>query len=1046
MKTESLCFPPFRIDFAEERVWRETTVVPLRPKSFAVLRHLVEHAEHLVTNDELLTAVWPGVVVSETMPRLCIREIRRALGDEATHPQFIETRPRRGYRFIAPLTTPPHSRPESRVQSLESGDPETTSHRIQTLDARRQTLDVPLVGRETELAQLHHWLDLARRGERQLVFVTGDPGVGKTTLVDAFLQGLASSVQRPASKQQTASSFPVLTLDPRHQTLDSRPWVARGQCLEQYGEGEAYLPMLEALGQLCRGPGGTQVVTVLQRYAPTWLVQMPSLVAETELEAVQRQVAGATRERMLREMADALEALTVEQSLVLVLEDLHVSDRSTVELIAYLAQRREPARLLVVGTYRPTEVVGHEHALKAVTQELRAHGQSEELRVERLSRSAVEEYLTKRLAAPTVPVELTDLLYQRTEGNPLFLVNVVDYCVRQHLLVQEDGQWQLKRDGEELEVPENVQQLIEKQVERLTDNEQRLLEVASVAGKEFTTAAVAAALQRDVDSIEDVCEELAQKSQFLQEEGMAEWPDGTLSGRYAFRHVLYQNVLYDRIAEARRVRLHRLLGNCQEHAYGPRAKEIAAELAMHFERSRDHQRAVYYLHKAGEKALRQSAHQEAIRHLTKGLELLRTLPATPERWQQELALQMALGVPLIATKSYGAPEVEKVYSRARELCQQLGETPTLFSVLRGLWVFYLVLGNLETSRELGEQLLRLAEHVKDTALLLEAHFAVGAASLWRGELAPARDHLELGTALYDSKLHASHAFLYGHDPGVNCLSSIARGLWALGYPDQALKSNHEAIALAQALSHPFSLASALNLAAMLSQLRQEPQATQEWAETVIALSLKQGFPLWAAFGTILRGWALAKQGNRAEGIAQIRQGLAAFRSTGTGLGWPYNLALLAEAHGGMGQAEDGLSAVAEALAEVDKTGERFCEAELYRLQGELILQKDRQQTKGHVRRPSRKTRTQHRAPHAKTVEREAEACFVKAIAIAQQQHAKSWELRATMSLARLWQQQGNQHEAHQVLSEVYSWFTEGFDTKNLREAKALLNQLSSSRD
>jgi predicted ATPase len=300
------------------------------------------------------------------------------------------------------------------------------------------------------------------------VFVTGDPGVGKTTVVDLFLERVRTS---------------------------GEVWIGRGQCLEQYGEGEAYLPVLEALGQLCRGPGGKQALTVLQRYAPTWVVQMPALVAEAELDSLQRKVAGVTRERMVREMAEALEALTAERGLVLVVEDLHVSDYSTVELIAYLAQRREQAKLLVIGTHRPAEVVLREHPLRGIKQELSARGQCAELRLELLSQAAVEEYVAKRLVAGVVPPELTTLIYQRTDGNALFMVNVLEYCLRQNLVAQEEGQWKLKVDAEKLGVPESVQQMIAKQIERLTEHEQHVLELASVAGNEFTVASVAAALQ-----------------------------------------------------------------------------------------------------------------------------------------------------------------------------------------------------------------------------------------------------------------------------------------------------------------------------------------------------------------------------------------------------------------------------------------------------------------------------------------------------------------------------------------------------------------------
>jgi len=367
--------------------------------------------------------------------------------------------------------------------------------------------------------------------------------------------------------------------------------------------------------------------------------------------------------------------------------------------------------------------------------------------------------------------------------------------------------------------------------------------------------------------------------------------------------------------------------------------------------------------------------------------------------------------------------------------------------LWGLWVFYFVRGELQTARELGEQLLSLAQGVQDPALLLEAHVALGPTLFCLGELTPALAHLEQGIALYDPQQYGSHAFLYGQDPGMVCLSWAAWTLWLLGYPDQALKRSHEALTLVQTLSHPPSLAYALGCATVVHQLCWEGQAAQERAQAVIALSREQGFAFWAAMGTVLRGWALAeqaylsgRQGQAEEGIAQMRQGLTAWRDTGAEMSRPYFLALLAAAYGKAGQAQEGLGVLTEALAGVHKNMERFCEAELHRLKGELTLQQfNVQSPKPKVNIPQ----SAFRNPH---LEAEAEACFVKAIDIARCQSAKSWELRAVMSLSRLWQRQGKKKKARKLLAETYGWFTEGFATADLQEAKALLEELRKTRE
>ncbi len=469
----------------------------------------------------------------------------------------------------------------------------------------------------------------------------------------------------------------------------------------------------------------------------------------------------------------------------------------------------------------------------------------------------------------------------------------------------------------------------------------------------------------------------------------------------------------------------------------PEIKETQPELlAHHYTEAGLVAQAIPYWQQAGQRAVQRSANIEAVGHLTNGLELLKTLPDTPERAQQELTLQNTLGVSLRATKGYAAREVEQTYKRALELCQQMGETPQLFPVLYGLFAVYLVRPEHKAAHELAERLLSVAQRQQDTALLLEAHRALGQTLLHLGEFVLAREHLEQGIALYDPQKHRSHAFAYAGDPGVICLDNAPIALWHLGYPDQAVKKSHEAITLAREISHLFSLAHALWFAAMLHQYRREGQAAQKQAEAAMTLSTEQGFVFWLAGGTIFRGWALAEQGQGEEGIAQVRQGMITWRATGADRFRPYFLALLAEACGKTDRAEEGLTLLAEAVNVAQKDGDRLYEPELYRLKGQLTLQKSQVSGfKFQVANPQSLTPN----PQA---EAEAEACFHKAIEIARRQSARSWELRAVMSLSRLWQQQGKKNEAHQMLAEIYGWFTEGFDTVDLQEAKALLEELS----
>jgi DNA-binding winged helix-turn-helix (wHTH) protein/predicted ATPase/type II secretory pathway predicted ATPase ExeA len=1014
----SVLFPPFRLDLSGEQLWHEHQVIELRPKTFAVLRYLVEHTGRLVTKDELLDAVWAGTVVSDTVLKSCIRELRKALGDEAQRPQYIETVHRRGYRFIAPLAMAPSV----------SSSPFPVPSSLPTLAPNTQHPAPPLVGREAELAQLHGWLEKALHGERQIIFVTGEPGIGKTTLVEAFLQRIA----------------------------DRELWVGRGQCIEQYGAGEAYMPILEALGRLCREPGGGRLIALLHQHAPTWLVQMPALLNAAEVEALQRKVQGATRERMLREMADAVDALTAERPLVLWLEDLHWSDVSTLNLLALLARRRERARLFVIGTYRPVDVIVREHPLRAVKQELQLHGQCEELALRLLTEEAVAEYLAVRFdvaggARHAAPLhQLARTIHQRTEGNPLFMVNVVDNILTQGVVEHGGGRWTLNGVVEAVAagVPENLRQLIERQLERLRPEERCVLEVASVAGMEFSAAAVAAGLEATIDHVEACGTALVRRGQFLQTRGTAEWPDGTIATCYGFLHALYREVTYERTPMGQRVALHQRIGEREEAAYGQQAGEIAAALAMHFERGHDYRKAAQYHGQAAQNAFRRNALHETTAHATAGVSLLHRLAATPERHQQELTLQMMLGTAFIAAKGFAAPEVGRAYARAQELCHQVGEASQLFPVLFGLALFYSTRAQPKIALEIETRLQHLVQRHPDSLHRVEAHFVSGLISFIQGELVSAHTSWAHCLALHEPQQTSAHLLLYGHHPDVIAGVWSAFVYWLRGYPEQAVSQAQAALTLAHALAHPYSLAFALFWTAILYRGLKKVQAVRAHAEVLIPLAQSQGMAS-VLFGTIIDGWALAEQGHAEEGIARIREGVAGARALGIGTGLTQCLAWLAEAYGKAGQVEEGLKAVAEALTIAQANRERFYEAELYRLKGELTLQQrtvERRKAKGENHKAPR-TGQKAKVPSTQDLtpsthaEAEAEACFLKAIEIARQQHAKSWELLATVSLARLWQGRGKREKARQMLAEIYNWFTEGFDTADLKEAKALLDAL-----
>jgi predicted ATPase len=621
------------------------------------------------------------------------------------------------------------------------------------------------------------------------------------------------------------------------------------------------------------------------------------------------------------------------------------------------------------------------------------------------------------------------------------------------LLVREelrevDGQWELSVSVEDLAsgVPHTLGQMVEKQVDRLTPREQAMLAIGSVAGAEFS-AALAAADQIDSHDGEECCATLARRGQFLRAIGVTEWPDGTLAGRYAFIHALYRNVLYGRVSIGRRVGLHLRIGALLERSYGQRAGEIAGELAMHFEQSRDLERAVRYRSQAADASLRQHGYREAADHARRALELLEALPESQERTQQELVLHTVLGAALIAT-GWAAPEVAHTYARARELCRHAGVTPQYFPVLNGLFGFYVTRADLGVAQELADQLLAMAGATDDTAVLLGAHNAAGMASFYAGDFAKALGHLERGMDVYDPLQHnpnRSPAFWGGHDAGVSCAVHAALALWVLGYPARAAATMQQALGWARSICHPFTLAFACHFAASFHQCRREVQAVRELGDEGILHSTEHGFELLLSVGAVHRGWLLSEEGEGEEGTAQIRSGLHAYREKGGGFGVPTFLAILAEACHQLGRSAEGLSVVADGLAVGEHTGSRYWEAELQRLKGELTLdcegrerhparQRDGRQVKSGPARPTA-------PPALPAAGREAEACFLEAMEIARKSKAKSFELRATMSLCRLWQAHGREREALALLGEIYGWFTEGRETPDLGDAKELLDEL-----
>jgi predicted ATPase len=598
----------------------------------------------------------------------------------------------------------------------------------------------------------------------------------------------------------------------------------------------------------------------------------------------------------------------------------------------------------------------------------------------------------------------------KTDGIPLFVEELVKTVLESGLVQEDAGRYVLTGPLPPLAIPATLQDALMARLDRLAVVKE-VAQLGAVLGREFAYELLQAVAPLDEATLQQALARLVE-AELLYQRGLP--PQAT----YSFKHALIQDAAYQSLLKSTRQQHHQRIAQALEVQFPATIETQPELLAHHYTEASLITQALPYWQMAGQRALERSANAEAISHLTKGLEVLKLLPDTPERTQQELSLQATRCTALMNTRGQAAPEVEHAYARAWELCQKVGQPPQLFSVLRGLTYVYIVRAEFQTARELGEQLLELAQRTQEPPLLLFAYHHLAGILFHLGELAPARALLDQGIALYNPVQHSALAVMYGQDPGVVCRSYAARPLWLLGYPDQALQWSREALALAQELAHSPSLAFALNWAATVHQFRRDAPATQEQAEALITLSTAQAFAAWLPFGTVLRGWALAQQGAREEGIAQIRQGMAAWRATGAEVDRPYFLALLAEEYRKADQTEEALSVVAEALALVHRSGDCYWEAELHRLKGELWSQS------------------------AVAQREEVEACFHQAFDIARRQQAKSLELRAAMSLARLWRHQGKRTEVYELLAPVYGWFTEGFDTADLQDAKALLEELA----
>ena len=940
----------------------------------------------------------------------------------------------------------PSDRPESYEQIL---------HAIETLQGRATSeistapppaipkLDaeapdrLPFVGRERELESMDRLLGQALGGQGQIVLVTGEAGSGKTALIDEFA--------RIAQKD--------------HGDLI----VARGNCDAQTGVGDPYLPFREVLGQLTgdvesRLASGTITVDHARRLwgllplaAQALVEQGPDLLGtfvpgtsllsratkftpapaswRVRLEQLARRNVGTSREVKLQQSdlfdqyTRTLQTIAAQQPVLLQLEDLQWADGGSCGLLFHLARRIVGSRVLIVCTYRPADVerepAGQRHPLKSVVHELqRQFGDCETQLGEQGTREFIDAVLDSE--ANKLSTEFRDALYRQTQGHPLFTVELIRTMRDRGMLVEdEEGRWV---EGQALKwgaLPARVEGAIGERLSHLPEDLQKVLRLASVQGEQFVAEVLAQ--MHGIGSREMIAllsRELNTRHRLVSVQGVTR-VNGQRISTYRFRHNSFQTYLYGQMDDAERSYVHEEVGTTLETLYGDRTEEIAVQLAWHFKEAEIHQKAVTYLRQAGEQAARLSANDQAITHLNEALKLLDLLPDTPERTREELTLQLALGAPLLGTAGPTSPELMAAYNRALDLCEQVGDEAQLFQTLLILVHHHAAQGELEKTLEMAEQMLHVTERAEEPLPAAMAYWARGFALNYLGRFAEARDDFDRVISLYDSSLHSSLAYVYGMDPAVSALAYNGNTLWNMGFPEQAQEHSRRAVALAREVDHPTSLVHALCQSTAVANFCGDLDSFREQNDELLRLSTEEGIVPFRNWATLEDGWVRVLQGQHEAGIERMRKGLAAMRAAGARKAFPGALARLANAHREAGQPDEGLAVLVEASSLADEFGRHDDDPELHWLKGELLLAQENDGASA-----------------------AAEAEFRKSIDTARESKAKSWELRATVSLSRVLQGLGKRDEARQQLAEIYGWFTEGFETRDLKEAKALLDELS----
>jgi predicted ATPase/class 3 adenylate cyclase len=889
-------------------------------------------------------------------------------------------------------------------------------YQVERESAARSRFDVavqrgltPLVGREHEVGLLTERWERAKQAEGQVILLSGEPGIGKSRL---------ARVMRERTKPDGALRL-TLRCSPYHQNSAFHPVIDLLQWQLQFLREDAVAEKVRKLERAAKHLGAMQLKDSLPMTEVIPLIaSLLSLPHPQEYPPLH-----LSPQRQKQKIQEAFVAWLVKEAerrpLFCTWEDVHWADPSSLELLNLLIDQAPTARIYLLLTFRPEFTP---------TWGLRSH--LSQLTLSRLGRGHATQMIEHILGGKSLLPATVQQIITKTDGVPLFVEEFTRMVAESDPAAQQSNPSALPS----FDIPTTLRDALMARLDRLATAKE-IAQLGAAIGREFSYELLLSVSPWDEATLQRGLSQLVE-ADLVHQHGLPP------QVRYVFRHALIQDVAYQALLKSQRQYYHQKIAQLLEERFVD-IKETQPELlAHHYTEAGLIAEAIPYWRKAGERAGQRSAYTEATSHLKRGLALLATLPESSARTQQELLLHIALGAPVHALKGYAAPEARTVYTRARELCRELGDPPQLSPVLWGLWIFHVMHREFDIAKDLGRQLLQLAQRVGDPDLFLPAHHSLWTTFVFHGDLTSAQVHLDQGLRLYTPEQHHEQTFLYGgHDPGVCCRVHAGFALWLRGYPDQALQKSQEAVALAQRLAHPHTLAWASSAAAMVHLFRQEKVLAQEQAETTMTFAKEQQFPIWTLHSTIVRGWALAAQGQGESGVAQIREAMASYQEAGAELWQSQFLALLADAYGRTGRIEEGLVALADGVTIADTSGEQFYLAELHRLQGELTLQKARARNLELGISSTAPQTSNRKSQVPRVVEQEAERYFHKAIEIARRQQAKSLELRTAMSLGRLWKEQNKRMEAQQLLGEISSWFTEGFDTADLQQANLLLTEL-----